>query len=200
MCLLASVGSSTSDFFGCVADESSSMCCACVRVCAGHVRRVRREDVLRAAAAERRGVRAAGGARRQGELRAAAGVDHQDHEARAVPGAGRVRPGDLLPGDHLLHRGPRRHVRRGAFLGLQLRSCCCGYRHVRCSELCCWVCFGLQEDRENILRARATGKAVLTRPFRLMSNHLGVVLTFPVYLVDLPNDTAVEDRVAATAG
>ncbi|XP_052147853.1 probable histidine kinase 4 [Oryza glaberrima] len=57
-----------------------------------------------------------------------------------------------------------------------------------------------EEDRENILRARATGKAVLTRPFRLMSNHLGVVLTFPVYLVDLPNDTAVEDRVAATAG
>uniref|UniRef100_A0A0D9VY88 histidine kinase n=1 Tax=Leersia perrieri TaxID=77586 RepID=A0A0D9VY88_9ORYZ len=57
-----------------------------------------------------------------------------------------------------------------------------------------------EEDRENILRARATGKAVLTRPFRLMSNHLGVVLTFPVYLVDLPNDTTVEDRVAATAG
>ncbi|KAG8062357.1 hypothetical protein GUJ93_ZPchr0003g17956 [Zizania palustris] len=57
-----------------------------------------------------------------------------------------------------------------------------------------------EEDRENILRARATGKAVLTRPFRLMSNHLGVVLTFPVYLVDLPEDAKVEDRVAATAG
>ncbi|KAF7052370.1 hypothetical protein CFC21_060480 [Triticum aestivum] len=57
-----------------------------------------------------------------------------------------------------------------------------------------------EEDRENILRSRATGKAVLTRPFRLMSNHLGVVLTFPVYLVDLPPDAKVEDRVAATAG
>ncbi|XP_062214778.1 probable histidine kinase 4 [Phragmites australis] len=57
-----------------------------------------------------------------------------------------------------------------------------------------------EEDRENILRSRATGKAVLTRPFRLMSNHLGVVLTFPVYRVDLPADAKVEDRVAATAG
>jgi histidine kinase 2/3/4 (cytokinin receptor) len=58
----------------------------------------------------------------------------------------------------------------------------------------------VQEDRENILRSRETGKAVLTRPFRLMSNHLGVVLTFPVYLVDLPPDAKEEDRVAATAG
>ncbi|KAI3979339.1 hypothetical protein MKX01_036383 [Papaver californicum] len=39
-----------------------------------------------------------------------------------------------------------------------------------------------EEDQENILRARATGKAVLTNPFRLLgSHHLGVVLTFPVY-------------------
>ncbi|CAM0875133.1 unnamed protein product [Alopecurus aequalis] len=57
-----------------------------------------------------------------------------------------------------------------------------------------------EEDQENIMRSRATGKAVLTRPFRLMSNHLGVVLTFPVYLVDLPPDAKEEDRVAATAG
>jgi histidine kinase 2/3/4 (cytokinin receptor) len=57
-----------------------------------------------------------------------------------------------------------------------------------------------EEDRENILRSRASGKAVLTRPFRLMSNHLGVVLTFPVYLVDLTADAKEEDRVAATAG
>nr|CAB3493466.1 unnamed protein product [Digitaria exilis] len=56
------------------------------------------------------------------------------------------------------------------------------------------------EDRENILRSRELGKAVLTRPFRLMSNHLGVVLTFPVYLTDLPPDAKVEDRVSATAG
>ncbi|CAL9126283.1 probable histidine kinase 4 [Musa acuminata AAA Group] len=58
-----------------------------------------------------------------------------------------------------------------------------------------------EEDRENILRARATGKAVLTRPFRLLeSNHLGVVLTFPVYLLDLPDDATAEERVRATAG
>jgi len=57
-----------------------------------------------------------------------------------------------------------------------------------------------EEDRENILRSRASGKAVLTRPFRLMSDHLGVVLTFPVYLDDLTADAKEEDRVAATAG
>ncbi|XP_064986078.1 probable histidine kinase 4 isoform X2 [Musa acuminata AAA Group] len=58
-----------------------------------------------------------------------------------------------------------------------------------------------EEDRENILRARATGKAVLTRPFRLLeSNHLGVVLTFPVYLSGLPDDATAEERVKATAG
>lgn len=80
----------------------------------GHVRGLHRQDVVRAAAAERRGVRAAGDARRQGELRAQAGVDHQDHEEEgAVPGAGRVCAGHLLAGDHLLHRGARHDVRRG---------------------------------------------------------------------------------------
>eukprot|EP01018_Ginkgo_biloba_P005458 Gb_13091 [translate_table: standard] len=58
-----------------------------------------------------------------------------------------------------------------------------------------------EEDRENILRARATGKAVLTSPFKLLeSNHLGVVLTFPVYNTDLPQDATAEERVQATAG
>ncbi|WOL09367.1 putative histidine kinase 4 [Canna indica] len=58
-----------------------------------------------------------------------------------------------------------------------------------------------EEDRENILRARSTGKAVLTRPFRLLeSNHLGVVLTFPVYLSGLPADATAEERVKAIAG
>ncbi|WOL06614.1 putative histidine kinase 4 [Canna indica] len=58
-----------------------------------------------------------------------------------------------------------------------------------------------EEDRENILRARATGKAVLTKPFRLLeSNHLGVVLTFPVYHSSLSEDATVEQRVEATAG
>ncbi|KQK02010.1 probable histidine kinase 6 [Brachypodium distachyon] len=58
-----------------------------------------------------------------------------------------------------------------------------------------------EEDRENILRARATGKPVLTNPFRLLgSNHLGVVLTFAVYRPDLAADASVEERVEATAG
>ncbi|KAG0490935.1 hypothetical protein HPP92_007798 [Vanilla planifolia] len=58
-----------------------------------------------------------------------------------------------------------------------------------------------EEDRENILRSRATGKAVLTNPFRLLeSNHLGVVLTLPVYRMGLPADATVEERIEATAG
>ncbi|KAG9457326.1 hypothetical protein H6P81_001834 [Aristolochia fimbriata] len=58
-----------------------------------------------------------------------------------------------------------------------------------------------EEDGENILRARASGKAVLTSPFRLLeSNHLGVVLTFPVYYSGLAPDASVEDRIIATAG
>ncbi|KAL5987955.1 putative histidine kinase 5 [Asimina triloba] len=58
-----------------------------------------------------------------------------------------------------------------------------------------------KEDRENILRARASGKGVLTSPFKLLkSNRLGVVLTFAVYSNDLrPNATPVE-RIAATKG
>ncbi|KAL6635096.1 hypothetical protein ACP70R_027767 [Stipagrostis hirtigluma subsp. patula] len=57
-----------------------------------------------------------------------------------------------------------------------------------------------EEDRENIVRARETGKAVLTNPFLLGSNHLGVVLTFAVYRPDLPDDASVEQRVEATIG
>lgn len=57
-----------------------------------------------------------------------------------------------------------------------------------------------EEDRENILRARATGKAVLTNPFRLLNSHLGVVLTFPVYKFKLPPNPSVEERIQATAG
>ncbi|XP_027340736.1 histidine kinase 4-like [Abrus precatorius] len=58
-----------------------------------------------------------------------------------------------------------------------------------------------EEDRENILRARATGKAVLTSPFRLLgSHHLGVVLTFPVYKSKLPPKPSMEERIKATAG
>jgi histidine kinase 2/3/4 (cytokinin receptor) len=58
-----------------------------------------------------------------------------------------------------------------------------------------------EEDRENILRARASGKGVLTSPFKLLkSNHLGVVLTFAVYDTSLPPDATEEQRVEATIG
>ncbi|KAL8129202.1 hypothetical protein V2J09_018357 [Rumex salicifolius] len=58
-----------------------------------------------------------------------------------------------------------------------------------------------KEDRENILRAKASGKGVLTSPFKLLkSNHLGVVLTFAVYNTVLPLDATPEQRIAATVG
>lgn len=58
-----------------------------------------------------------------------------------------------------------------------------------------------KEDHENILRARKTGKGVLTSPFKLLkSNHLGVVLTFAVYNTDLPLDATPEQRIEATVG
>jgi hypothetical protein len=51
------------------------------------------------------------------------------------------------------------------------------------------------------MRARATGKAVLTSPFRLLgSHHLGVVLTFPVYKSKLPPNPTTEELIKATAG
>ncbi|KOM46329.1 hypothetical protein LR48_Vigan07g003300 [Vigna angularis] len=58
-----------------------------------------------------------------------------------------------------------------------------------------------KEDRDNILRARASGKGVLTSPFKLLkSNHLGVVLTFAVYNTNLPLDATPEQRIEATVG
>ncbi|XVF81484.1 hypothetical protein PTKIN_Ptkin15bG0159000 [Pterospermum kingtungense] len=58
-----------------------------------------------------------------------------------------------------------------------------------------------KEDRENILRARATGKGVLTSPFKLLKfNHLGVVLTFAVYNKDLPPDATPQQRTESTVG
>ncbi|PSS14325.1 Histidine kinase [Actinidia chinensis var. chinensis] len=58
-----------------------------------------------------------------------------------------------------------------------------------------------KEDRENILRARASGKGVLTTPFNLLKlNHLGVVLTFAVYDTHLALDATPEQRINATVG
>ncbi|KAJ6340292.1 hypothetical protein OIU77_008118 [Salix suchowensis] len=57
------------------------------------------------------------------------------------------------------------------------------------------------EDRENVLRARASGKGVLTAPFRLLkTNRLGVILTFAVYKTDLPSNAMPSERIQATDG
>ncbi|CAI9093171.1 OLC1v1028604C1 [Oldenlandia corymbosa var. corymbosa] len=58
-----------------------------------------------------------------------------------------------------------------------------------------------EEDRSNILRARESGKGVLTAPFRLIkSNRLGVILTFAVYKTDLPSNATPDERTKATNG
>ena len=58
-----------------------------------------------------------------------------------------------------------------------------------------------QEDRENVLRARKSGKGVLTAPFRLLkTNRLGVILTFAVYKGDLPSNSTSNGRIQATDG
>lgn len=58
-----------------------------------------------------------------------------------------------------------------------------------------------KEDRENVLRARESGKGVLTAPFRLLkTNRLGVILTFAVYKRDLPSNATPNERIQATDG
>ncbi|GFP88390.1 histidine kinase 3 [Phtheirospermum japonicum] len=58
-----------------------------------------------------------------------------------------------------------------------------------------------KEDRENVLRARESGKGVLTAPFRLLkTNRLGVILTFAVYKRELSPYTTPAERIQETAG
>ncbi|KAL5717536.1 histidine kinase [Ranunculus cassubicifolius] len=58
-----------------------------------------------------------------------------------------------------------------------------------------------KEDRDNILRARSSGKGVLTAPFRLFkTNRLGVILTFAVYKTELPSNATPNERIQATDG
>ncbi|KAF8390661.1 hypothetical protein HHK36_025188 [Tetracentron sinense] len=58
-----------------------------------------------------------------------------------------------------------------------------------------------KEDRENVLRARASGTGVLTAPFKLLkSNRLGVILTFVVYKSELPLNATLNERIQATDG
>lgn len=52
-----------------------------------------------------------------------------------------------------------------------------------------------------MLRARESGKGVLTAPFRLLkTNRLGVILTFAVYKRDLPSNATPNERIQATDG
>ncbi|GFS46541.1 histidine kinase 3 [Actinidia rufa] len=58
-----------------------------------------------------------------------------------------------------------------------------------------------KEDRENVLRARASGKGVVSAPFPLLkSNRFGVVLTFAVCKTVLPSSATPEERIQATDG
>ncbi|KAK4486064.1 hypothetical protein RD792_008730 [Penstemon davidsonii] len=58
-----------------------------------------------------------------------------------------------------------------------------------------------KEDGENVLRARESGKGVLTAPFPLLkTNRLGVILTFAVYKKDLSPDATPTERIQETAG
>ncbi|XP_061338678.1 histidine kinase 3-like [Gastrolobium bilobum] len=58
-----------------------------------------------------------------------------------------------------------------------------------------------KEDGENVLRARESGKGVLTAPFRLLkTNRLGVILTFAVYKRDLPSNATPNERIQETDG
>ncbi|KAL5552627.1 hypothetical protein UlMin_040028 [Ulmus minor] len=58
-----------------------------------------------------------------------------------------------------------------------------------------------KEDRGNVLRARVSGKGVLTAPFPLIkTNRLGVILTFAVYKRELPSNATPNERIQATDG
>ncbi|GKV16138.1 hypothetical protein SLEP1_g26820 [Rubroshorea leprosula] len=58
-----------------------------------------------------------------------------------------------------------------------------------------------KEDRENVLRARESGKGVLTAPLKLIkTKRLGVILTFAVYKRELPSNATPNERIQATDG
>ncbi|XP_048441003.1 histidine kinase 3-like isoform X2 [Pyrus x bretschneideri] len=58
-----------------------------------------------------------------------------------------------------------------------------------------------KEGRQNMLRARESGRGVLTAPFRLLkTNRLGVILTFAIYKSYLPSNATPNERIQATVG
>ncbi|XP_078435202.1 histidine kinase 3 [Wolffia australiana] len=61
--------------------------------------------------------------------------------------------------------------------------------------------FSGKEDRDNVLRARESGRGVLTAPLRLIkSKRLGVILTFAVYKSELPSNASPRERIDAAIG
>lgn len=150
-------------------------------------------DGVWATIAEWRGICAASPSFWKEQLWESTGSDNQNHETGTFAWAKWICSGDLFSRDCFLSWSHWHDVRRGCSQSWILFNCFLLF--------CLLILLSLQEDRENILRARATGKAVLTNPFRLLeSNHLGVVLTLPVYRLGLPADATIEERIEATAG
>ncbi|XP_066307862.1 probable histidine kinase 3 [Miscanthus floridulus] len=56
------------------------------------------------------------------------------------------------------------------------------------------------DDRDNVLRARESGKGVLTAPFKLLNNRLGVISTYAVYKYELPPNARPQERIQAAIG
>ncbi|KAF7032432.1 hypothetical protein CFC21_043603 [Triticum aestivum] len=56
------------------------------------------------------------------------------------------------------------------------------------------------DDRENIIRARESGKGVLTAPFQLLNGRLGVILTYSVYKSEPPANAGQQERIQAAVG
>ncbi|KAM0830866.1 hypothetical protein ACQ4PT_065936 [Festuca glaucescens] len=56
------------------------------------------------------------------------------------------------------------------------------------------------DDRENIIRARESGKGVLTAPFKLLNSRLGVILTYTVYNTELPANARPQERIQVAIG
>uniref|UniRef100_A0ACD5XJL9 Uncharacterized protein n=1 Tax=Avena sativa TaxID=4498 RepID=A0ACD5XJL9_AVESA len=56
------------------------------------------------------------------------------------------------------------------------------------------------DDRENIIRARESGKGVLTAPFKLLNTRLGVISTYTVYKTELPANARPQERIQAAIG
>ncbi|WOL18718.1 putative histidine kinase 3 [Canna indica] len=58
-----------------------------------------------------------------------------------------------------------------------------------------------KEDCENVLRARKSGRGVLTAPFELLkSKRLGVIMTYAVYKTELPSNATPYERIRAAIG